>query len=361
MCQQGLFDKTVTQNNAFRTIPKSLPQTLQNLFKSLIVRLINHISDLLKYAEKLFSNNVPVIYNTSHLASLVGYRKEYLKRAAVYTNSYYRNFNIKKKNGKNRLISEPLPSLKDIQIWILENILSNVEISPFAKAYRKGVGLWDNLKFHKDQPKLFTIDISNFFTSIKIHSIQQIFSDLGYSSFISNLLARLCTKDHCLPQGAPTSPYLSNIFFRATDKKISEYCVANKIKYTRYADDLSFSGDFDEKPLKSLINQYIGELGLQINDSKTRVMLPNSRQIVTGIVVNKIPQVPFCKRNKLRQNIYFIKKFGIKNHIKHEGITQSNYIEHLLGQVSFILHINPKDEEFKSYQRYLKSLIIKQL
>jgi len=310
----------------------------------------------LNYAEKLLDHNLPVIYNTSHLASLVGYKKEYLKRAAVYTNYYYRDFFITKKNGKLREISEPLPSLKDIQIWILKNILSNIEVNNFAKAYRKKVGLRDNLKFHKDQPKVLTLDIRDFFTSIKIESVQQIFRTLGYSAYLSNLMAKLCCKNNSLPQGAPTSPYLSNIFFKTTDESISNYCIKNKIKYTRYADDLTFSGDFNTKELLDFVSLELDTIGLVLNNKKTRLMKPGTRQIVTGIVVNKKPQVPYKQRNALRANMHYLKTFNLENCIEKQGITQANYLEHLLGKVSFVVQINPEDKEFVGYKEYLISL-----
>jgi RNA-directed DNA polymerase len=310
----------------------------------------------LDYAEVLFRNNVPVIYNTSHLSALVGYKKDYLKRAAIYTPSFYRDFQIKKKNGKLRNISEPLPSLKEIQIWILENILSNVIVSPFAKAYRKKVGIIENLKFHKNQAKVYTLDLRDFFPSIKTHSVEAIFKSLGYSNLISNLLAKLCTRGNSLPQGAPTSPNLSNIYFKNTDNIIANYCLENKIKYTRYADDLSFSGDFDEEKLFELVKNSVEAIGLSINPEKTKLMKPNSRQTVTGIVVNEKPQVVFHKRNKLRQDVFYIKKFGLADHIKHRKIKQANYLEHLLGQINFILQINPTDKEFQNYMEYLIGL-----
>ncbi|MBK7850650.1 MAG: RNA-directed DNA polymerase [Bacteroidetes bacterium] len=201
-----------------------------------------NIQRCLNYAKPLIEKGLPVIYNTSNLSVFVGYRKDYLKRAVVYTPYFYRNFKIKKRNGKLREISEPLPSLKEIQNWILENILEQVKVSSFAKAYRKRINIIENVKFHKNQPKVFTVDIKDFFPSITTSSVENIFLKLGYSKILSNLLAKLCTLNNSLPQGAPTSPYLSNIFFKSADDNIINYCVKNEIKYTRYADDLSFSG-----------------------------------------------------------------------------------------------------------------------
>jgi RNA-directed DNA polymerase len=190
-----------------------------------------NIKRCLEYSESLFKNNVPVIYNTSHLSSLVGYDKIYLKRAAIHPPYFYRDFKILKRNGKLRSISEPLPSLKEIQIWILENILSNVKISAFAKAYRKKISILENLRFHIDKPKVYTIDIKNFFPSITTERVENMFISLGYSKILSNLLGKLCTKDGVLPQGAPTSPCISNIIFRSADDLIAKYCVSNKIRY----------------------------------------------------------------------------------------------------------------------------------
>lgn len=314
------------------------------------------IKRCLDYATNLYSNKVPVIYNITHLSSLVGYNKEYMSRAVKFTKSYYRDFEIKKRNGKMRGISEPLPSLKEIQQWILKNILYKVEVSPFAKAYIPGVTLKENLRFHKKQPMVYTLDLVNFFASIKRIDIEKIFRKIGYSSSVSNLLSKLCCKDGYLPQGASTSPCLSNIFFVSADELISDYCFHRKIRYTRYADDLTFSGSFDEKELLNIVSDVVKAIGLKINNDKTKLMKSNMRQTVTGVVVNDKPQVVFHKRNELRQEVYYIKKLGIDAHIKNRNINQRNYLEHLLGKINFILQINPADQEFSEYKKYLKEI-----
>ncbi|MBE0393033.1 reverse transcriptase domain-containing protein [Flavobacterium sp. PL002] len=317
-----------------------------------------NIFDCLEYAKKLISNNVPVIYNTTNLSALVGYKKSYLKRAAIYTPYFYREFDILKKNGKKRKISEPLPSLKEIQLWILNNILYKVEVSKFAKAYIPKVSIKQNLVFHKKQAKVLTIDLENFFPSIKIDQVIVIFKSLGYSNIISSLIAKLCCLNDCLPQGASTSPYLSNIFLRNSDDIISKYCLGRNIRYTRYADDMTFSGDFDEVELLKFVRTEIKTLNLQVNDEKTKLMLPNSRQVVTGIVVNNKPQVEFNKRNKIRQEMYYIIKFGLENHMNRKNIKKANYVPHLLGKINFILQINPLDNEFIEYKKHLKALTL---
>lgn len=315
-----------------------------------------NIKRCLEYAKPLFDNNVPVIYNTSHLSSLVGYKKTYIKKVVYYTKSFYTDYEIKKKNGKSRTISEPLPSLKEIQTWILQNILQHVKVSPYAKAYKRKVSIVENLKFHPKQPKVFTLDLKDFFPSIKTNSVEQIFKSLGYSDLISNLLAKLCTKDNSLPQGAPTSPYISNLYFLPADNQISEFCKVHSIRYTRYADDLTFSGDFDENSVLNFVSDVVKKLDLVIHPEKVKLMTPNQRQTVTGIVVNQKPQVVFHKRNKVRQEIYYIKKFGLVNHMERKGIKKRSYLEHILGKVNFIIQVNPTDTEFKEYKDFLIKL-----
>lgn len=315
-----------------------------------------NILHCLNYAKPLIEKGFPIIYNTSHLSVLVGYKKDYIKRAVIFTPKYYRNFEIKKKNGKIRKISEPLPSLKEIQDWILQNILEVEKVSPFAKAYRKKVSLTENLKFHKQQSKVVTLDLQDFFPSITTKNVEDIFYSFGYSELISNLLSKLCTKDGYLPQGAPTSPYLSNIYFKRADDQIIKYCLGNEIRYTRYADDLSFSGNFDELKLIEFIKSIVQSIGLSLHPDKIKIMKPHERQTVTGIVVNEKLQVVFHKRNKLRQELYYINKYGITNHMQKTGIKKRNYLEHLLGKINFVLQINPNDEEFKRYKEILIEL-----
>jgi RNA-directed DNA polymerase len=140
------------------------------------------------------------------------------------------------------------------------------------------------------------------------------------------------------------------------DDAVSKYCKEIKICYTRYADDLTFSGKFNDKELFEFLLIETQKLKLQINNEKTKVMTPNTRQTVTGIVVNEKAQVSFKKRNELRQIIYYIKKFGLENHMDRLNIKKQNYVDHLLGQVNFIIYINPTDNEFIEYKKYLQTL-----
>jgi retron-type reverse transcriptase len=319
----------------------------------------DEILKCLNYAKPLIEKNLPIIYNTSNLSALVGYEKPYLKKAVLFTSFFYRKFNIKKKNNKLRTLSEPLPSLKEIQIWILDNILYYIPVSKFAKAYIPNRNIFDNAKYHRNKEKVLSLDIENFFTSIRRASIEKIFLKQGYSSNVSNLLSKLCCCDEVLPQGAPTSPYLSNIFLNEFDLVISVFCKEQNIRYTRYADDLTFSGDFDEKPLMKIVAEELKKIGLRLNSDKVKVMGRSDRQIVTGLVVNKIIQTPKYKRNDIRKEMYYIRKFGLDDHIMWTQNNRANFAKHLLGKIEYALFINPKDEEMLKYKKYLFETYVK--
>lgn len=322
---------------------------------------LEYVRRCLEYARPLAESGLPVIYNTVHLSQLVGYKVEYLRSVAQFDKSYYWEYKIKKSNGKYRPIREPLPNLKDIQIWILEHILYKVKVSGFAKAYVPGKKIKENVRFHKKRPMVLTLDLTDFFGSIRTAAVANIFRELGYTRPLSDLLALLCCFDGKLPQGAPTSPYLSNIFMRDVDEAISKYCRNNSILYTRYADDMAFSGEFDADALLSFVRTQIEYKGLTLNDSKTKLMKRNERQIVTGIVVNDKIQLPKTKRREIRCQMHYINTFGLENHLQKIGCDKKNYVRHLLGEVTYALSLTPNNEEMKGYQTQLRQLLKKQI
>ncbi len=312
------------------------------------------------YAKPIIEQKLPVVYNTTHLAALVGYRKVYLKKTALYTDYFYRKFIISKRNGKPRQIAEPLPSLKEIQLWILKNILENVPVSKFAKAYLPARNIIDNAKYHVGKPLILKLDIKDFFGSVSQKSVEQIFINLKYSSNISNLLSKLCTLNGSLPQGASTSPYLSNLYLSVFDDIVGKYAIKAKIRYTRYADDMTFSGEFNPNNVLQFIECELHNLGLYLNKSKIFIMRQHTRQLVTGIVVNKKMQVPKRDRQNLRLEMHFIKKFGLENHLEKTKNNRANYLHHLIGKLNFFITINPDDKEFVDYKLFVINTYLKE-
>lgn len=314
-------------------------------------------SNYIKYVKNLLYQHLPVIVSCEHFSQLVGMKFSYVCRMTYKTERFYRHFSIPKRDNTTRDIYEPLPDLKFVQNWILHNILENVTVSGYAKAYVKGKNLKTNAWYHTNQPVLVTMDIKNFFPSITITQVTRIFENLGYAHNISCFLARLCCLNHVLPQGAPTSPYLSNLRMLALDDKLAKYAKEHKLHYTRYADDLTFSGDFEPKILIKDVKDFVFTEGFSINSKKTRVARKNARQEVTGIVVNSHTQISREKRRMIRQQVYYIRKFGLDSHLEHIHELRAHYLDHLLGLVNFALFVNPKDQEMQEYFEFLKTLL----
>ena len=315
------------------------------------------ISRYLEYAKGLYEQNLPIIYDQRHLCYLLGCKEEFIYSICNDSEKFYRHFSIKKKNGKERQIHEPLPELKNIQSWILHNIFDNCIPSDYAKAYRKNYSLKDNVRFHRNQKKVLCLDIKSFFDRVSSWMVYQFFLELHYREDIAMMLTSLCCRNGCLPQGAPTSAALSNMVMKEFDENIARYCLERKIRFTRYADDMTFSGDFNEIEIIRLVRNECKKLGMNISDEKTHVRKQGQQQRVTGIVVNKKMQVPLSLRREIRQNMYYIEKYGLNSHLKYLHEERRNYLQHLLGQIEFVLFINPRDSKMREYKDNLLKLI----
>lgn len=321
------------------------------------------ITQCLDYADNLYDNGLPIIYDQEHFSYLVGYEYPYILGISNDSKNYYKTFEIPKRNGGIRQIEEPYPSLKEIQSWILVYILypaAKKFVSNVSKAFIPGRSIKDCAKFHKNKKIVIALDIHDFFGSTHYGAVYHTFKAMGYNTSVCTLLTKLCINHNSLPQGAPTSPMLSNLVFNVLDKSIFNYCKKRKILYTRYADDMVFSSnDIDIKHLISYVKMKIEHKGYRLNEEKTKIMSQGMRQNVTGIVVNNKLQVSRQYRKKIRQEMYYAHKFGIDEHLHKlkdipSWITNSSiYIKHLLGKVNHVLQINPKDQEFQAYRVWL--------
>ena len=283
--------------------------------------------------------------------------KDKIKKLYTISNKIEKNykiFKIKKSNGKFRTIYEPNYTLKSIQRQILKNILNNKTISSYAKAYHKGIGLKDNASPHINKKIILKLDIKDFFNNINFFNIYNSCFPLEYfPKSIGMLLTYLCTYDEHLPQGAPTSAYISNLVMRDFDYEIGDWCKERKINYTRYSDDMTFSGDFIPSDIIKIVKKNLYKLNLELNNEKTHVIKNSCRQSVTGIVVNEKLQINNKYRKQIRQEMYYVKKYGIESHVNRINYNQENYLTHLYGKILFVLQIN-MDDEFIQYKNYLK-------
>lgn len=286
------------------------------------------------------SNKVPFIYDTFQLAKVLNVPRKDLFELVRTADKRYKKTYIPKKNGGQRILQMPVGVIKDVQKRILDEILYKIPVSKYAMAYIPRKKLSDNALPHIGHKYLLKMDITDFFNSITfLKVISTAFNSNRFPQQIAVMLTKLCCMNEALPQGAPTSPMLSNITMKNFDDNIGKWCEKRGIVYTRYCDDLTFSSD---KPLYHVFSKVKAMLeydGFEINERKTHFIRSTARQEVTGIVVNEKMSIPREYKRNLRQQVYYAIKYGIEN-------TSSDY-DSLLGKISYVLQIEPDNEWFK--------------
>lgn len=285
----------------------------------------------------------------------------YIKKLYSISNNIednYKVFKIKKSNGSFRKIYEPNGTLKYIQRQILKNILENKKVSKYATAYQKGKSLKDNAEIHIGKKIILKLDIKNYFDSISFYSIYDSCFPIEYfPKGIGMLLTYLCTYNGYLPQGAPTSAYISNLVMKDFDDELGSWCDENNITYTRYSDDMTFSGDFNPTLIIKKAKNMLSKLGFELNKKKIHVIKQNQQQKITGIVVNEKMQVERKYRKEIRKEIYYIKKYGLDSHLdKINYKDKEKYLNKLYGRILFILQIN-NNKEFINYKDYVLKIM----
>ncbi len=249
--------------------------------------------------------------------------------------NHYTRFAIPKKSGEQRLISAPVYRLKQIQYWILENILSPIEIHKAAHGFVPNRSIVSNAKKHVGADVVVNMDLKNFFPTVTYKRIKGVFQHLGYSEQLATIFGLLCTEpkvaeveldqtkfylsqsERFLPQGAPTSPYLTNILCYKMDRRFEGLADKLNFNYTRYADDLTFSGDQScNEKISRLIacsKLIVREEGFKIHPDKLHVMRKNNRQEVTGIVVNEKLNIRKRDLKKFRATLFRLEQDGVEN------------------------------------------------
>lgn len=288
-------------------------------------------------------------------------KKKYIKTLYTISNSIKKNTKvskIKKKNGKLRTIYKPNHLLKEIQKNILNNILYKENVSNYAKAYIKGLSLKDNALPHLNKKVILKLDIKDFFENICFIDIFDSCFNRDYiPKKVGMLLTYLCTYDDHLAQGYPTSAYISNLVMKEFDEIIGKFSALNNISYTRYSDDITFSGDFLPSDIIKIVRKQLHKLDLELNNEKIHVIYNYNSQNVTGITVNEKIQVNSKYRKKIRQEIYYIKKYSLESHLKRNNIDSINkYLNNLYGRILYVLQINNNDQEFQEYKEFINKI-----
>ncbi len=237
---------------------------------------------------KLNMLGLPVIQSLDDFSLITHISKYTIYQLSEKSDFYYTTYNIPKKSGKPRMICQPSRKLKGFQSWILVNILDKTKVSNSCKGFEKKSSTLDNAIPHKGANTVLTIDLKDFFPNITSKQVFNIFRTLGYNDLISTIFTNICTYKGFLPQGSPCSPKLANLSAWKLDLRIQGYVGKRGVNYTRYADDLSFSGLNPANVVRiiPMISKIIESESFIINHSKTRIASSARAKIVTGLVIS---------------------------------------------------------------------------
>lgn len=303
-----------------------------------------------EYVNNLLSKSLPVIFEFEHLAKLLGFTRTYLASAVNAPNKHYRQFTIPKKRGGKRQILAPYPALLQCQRWILEHILLHLPVHEAGHGFVPGRSIISNASKHLESKQILNMDLTDFFHSVKFNQVMQVFKEAGYVNNVAFYLSSLCTLNNHLPQGAATSPALSNIVAAYFDKRLTLLSSKYGLTYTRYADDLTFSGDKIPYYFSKIVQDIATDCGFTINTTKTRLASIPSRLMVTGLVIKgENLTLPREYKRELKKEVHFIQKYGYLSHISKEKIRDPLYLERLIGKCNFWLQVEPQNKNVKNY------------
>lgn len=298
-------------------------------------------TDLLNYIERVF------LVEDENVKK---FKLDYLLNLCKTKSIRYNLHKIRKKDGSERELT--IPDKELIRIQRILNFLLQIIFEPYSHHNSNGFLLGKDLKRnalpHVNKRYVLNMDLKNFFSSINFRRVKvvlelQPFNLIGDKEQISFLIANLCFYNNYLPQGAPTSPILSHIVSQKLDRRLSNFCLGKNIKYTRYADDLTFSSNkykFDSQ-IKEYISKIIINERFTINENKTRVQTLMDRQEVTGLIVNQKVNIKKEYLQKVRAMlnnwekrgyIYAASVFKMHNPEK----INYNFEKVLLGHISYI-------------------------
>jgi len=314
----------------------------------------NFDSNILKlcilYSIRLLDQGLMPIFHDTDLANKIGVSKKYLYWIGKVPKRQYKIYSIKKSSGGYRKITAPKIGIKIIQKWILRQILEKVSLHDNCEGFRLGRSIVTNCRRHTNKQIILKFDIKDFFPSINFKRVLGMFLSLGYVFNVSYLLAKLTTYEDELPQGSPTSPAIANIILKRVDSRLAGLAKKAKANYSRYADDITFSGN-DRSVLKAvpLVKKIIEEEGFRLASRKVGIYRKGVQQKVTGLIVNKKISIPRDRIRLLRAVLHNCSRFGLNRqrkkwkdtfHIK-EHFTKKDFVEVLKGNLAFVRMVNP--------------------
>lgn len=301
------------------------------------------------------------VENARDLASLLGIDYSYLTFLLYRKRpeNCYKTFEIPKKCGKTRTINAPIEPLKFVQkrlsdqLWKYELYLREQKgvDSKISHAFENNKSIFTNANIHKCKKYIINLDLKDYFDSFHFGRVRGFFTNNNNYLLpidVATIIAQLTCYNGCLPQGAPSSPIITNLISNIMDMMLLSIVKKYKVNYTRYADDLTFSTN-DIRIIEKFdsfledVNKVVKKSGFNINEEKTRLQYNSSRQVVTGLVVNKklnICHDYFKETKAMAFSLYTKGKFNIGS---KEGT-----MAQLEGRFSFINQIDKYNNNLDS-------------
>jgi retron-type reverse transcriptase len=313
--------------------------------------------------ERAAENELPTLDTPQQLAEALGVSVAQLRGMAYHrdaaTSLHYVRFTIPKRDGTERPIWAPKKRLKAAQRWILHNVVERLPVHGAAQGFLVGRSILTNAAVHVNAKTLLKMDIKEFFPTVTLRRVKGVFRRAGYRDGIATLLALICTEapreivqtegktyyvslgPRCLPQGAPTSPAITNALCLRLDRRLAGLATKLGWRYSRYADDMTFSlpAGHKGKPwlgaLLGCVRRVVQAEGFAVNDDKTRVHRTGGRQSVTGLVINGDgrPRAPRKLRRQLRAAIHHLKT--------GRPLKEGESIARLCGSAAFVYMTDP--------------------
>lgn len=324
------------------------------------------LPDRLKADEvALAQSGLPAIPSAFALATALGLTLGQLRFLAydreVSTVTQYRRFKIPKRTGGERLISAPRRRLKAAQRWVLESLLEKLQLSEHAHGFRPARSIVTNARPHVGASVVVNVDLRDFFPTVTYRRVKGLFRRLGYSEEVATLLGLLCTEPDIvqteldgvtyyvaqgtrhLPQGAPTSPAITNLLCRHLDSRLSGFARKHQLTYTRYADDLTLSAPKGTDPpigaMLAVLHKVARTEGFTIHPDKISIKRRGRRQEVTGVIVNERLGVDRRSLRRFRAFLFQLEKDGPEGKRWGNG---GNPVESAIGFANYVFMIDPK-------------------
>lgn len=262
------------------------------------------------------------------------------------------------RNGP-RLIEAPKERLREIQRRILHNVLGKVPVHSAAHGFTRGRSVHTFASGHAAAAIVVKMDLRWFFSTISASRVRALFSSFGYPPAVSALITGLCTtatpvavvrgmpyeqasflRARHLPQGAPTSPALANLAARNLDRRLAGLARSLGLHYTRYADDLAFSGDrVNVEQLLWTVREIVRDEGFFVHHSKTKVMRAHRQQRLTGLIVNQRPQASRTDFDSLKALLFNCIRYGAASQ-NRAGLP--HFREYVRGRIAWVGESNPR-------------------